>query len=223
MDAVAYALASAIGIQGDEWTSKAIMPSVRSKCKAAGANGKLFVIGGYNGSTSVAINEEFNPVTNTWSTKAPMPKAKYQAAGVGTTDKIFIFHGESSLAIETLIFDIINNSWSYGPNAPLVLIGATAVYVNNEILIYGGRTDSSFADYQWCRVLQRYDPVKGTWSSGAYGITDRGDCAVAALDGKLYAAGGYLKSSPGTYSRALEEYTPQRINSASLLGWLAAN
>ncbi len=56
----------------DTWTIKAPMPTPRSMLAAAAIGGKLYAVGGDNGSTSFDTLEVYDPATDTWATKASM-------------------------------------------------------------------------------------------------------------------------------------------------------
>jgi len=85
------------------WTAKAAMPTARSSLAAAApGNGKLYAVGGYNDSSRLATNEEYDPATNTWTAKAPMPTARSglaaAAPGNGKLYAVGGYDGSSRLA-----------------------------------------------------------------------------------------------------------------------------
>jgi hypothetical protein len=44
---------------------------------AAGANGKLYAVGGHDGNrTTLAVVEEYDPTTDRWTTRTPLPSAR---------------------------------------------------------------------------------------------------------------------------------------------------
>jgi N-acetylneuraminic acid mutarotase len=61
----------------NQWTAKANMPSTRIGARGASVAGKLYVIGGQQGTGDgwefVPTTSVYDPSTDTWSTKAPMP------------------------------------------------------------------------------------------------------------------------------------------------------
>ena len=60
------------------WTQKADIPTHRGGATAATIDGKIYLFGGYQTSTSTnkANNEMYDLSTNTWETKEPMPTAR---------------------------------------------------------------------------------------------------------------------------------------------------
>jgi hypothetical protein len=70
-----------MSISAPTWTAKAAMPTARGYLAAAApGNGKLYAVGGYDGSNRLATCEEYDPATNTWTTKAAMPTARHSLA-----------------------------------------------------------------------------------------------------------------------------------------------
>lgn len=57
-------------IQTETWWSVAPMHTPRSSVAAATVRGKLYALGGYDGFTSVATAEEYDPHANEWTTIA---------------------------------------------------------------------------------------------------------------------------------------------------------
>ena len=78
----------------DSWTTMEPMPTARSSLGVAVEDGKIYAIGGYNGSY-LSINEMYDPTTDTWTTKAPMPTARKDFAVAVYQNKIFEFYYES--------------------------------------------------------------------------------------------------------------------------------
>src|SRR5216684_4515631 len=61
---------------GGSWATRASMPTARYGLGlAAASNGKLYAVGGYDGSTSLTTVEEYDPASNSWVTRAAMPTA----------------------------------------------------------------------------------------------------------------------------------------------------
>jgi N-acetylneuraminic acid mutarotase len=54
------------------WAPRAAIPTARERLGlAAAANGKLYAVGGYNGSSVVNTVEEYDPTIDTWTTRRP--------------------------------------------------------------------------------------------------------------------------------------------------------
>jgi Uncharacterized protein conserved in bacteria len=112
MDVVGYALANNLKLVAKPWTTKAPMPTHREQLGIGVVNGKLYAVGGFDGSYFFAKNEEYNPSTNTWETKAPMPTPR-EALGVGVIDnKLYAVGGYKSSPLATNEeYDPSTNTW----------------------------------------------------------------------------------------------------------------
>lgn len=65
----------------NRWALKAQMPSPRIDAAAAAVNNKLYVIGGFNGTTQVGRVDVYDPATNTWTQKASIPRIEPGLSG----------------------------------------------------------------------------------------------------------------------------------------------
>ncbi len=91
-----------------DWEEMAPLITARSDHSAVVLNGKIYVLGGWDGDNSLATMEIYDPVTNQWSSGPAMPSATTSEAQT-IDDKIYI---ESSLAADDIhIFDPALNSW----------------------------------------------------------------------------------------------------------------
>ena len=57
------------------WTTGAPMPTARSEIAGAILDGKIYIIGGFDGSgRSITTTEVYDPMANEWTTAAPLPQ-----------------------------------------------------------------------------------------------------------------------------------------------------
>ncbi len=214
----------------DTWENRTPMPTPRHRLGANVVDGKIYIIGGYDrslpyGGDATAINEVYDPETDTWSTKAPMlaEKCDYASAVVG--DKIYIIGGGSlsdPLTTVTQIYDTKTDSWSYGAPFPSKFLSSERAGVTTganapvQIYVFGGLHDFNEETEYSVRV---YDPESDSWTVGAGFPTSRGGFGVAVLDDVFYVIGGVTGttadglpfSSEPPYLREYatnEQYTP---------------
>ena len=196
----------------DTWENRTHMPTPRHRLGANVVDGRIYLIGGYDrslpyGGDATAINEVYDPETDTWSKKAPMlaEKCDYASAVVG--DKIYIIGGGSlsqPLTTVTQIYDTKTDSWSYGAAFPYeylsfrflegekaaVTSGVDAperIYIFAELYETGEEPEYS---------VQIYNPENDSWTVGADIPTDRIHFGVAVLDDLFYVIGGGTAYSP---------------------------
>ena len=77
--------------------------------------------------------------------------------------------------------------WTLTSPAPRTLAAATGVAVDGRLYMLGRSENVS--------TVEIYDPRTDTWSTGAQMLTPRNEMAVAALDGLIYAIGGWNLSA----------------------------
>lgn len=212
----------------DEWKTKNPMPAPRCQLQASVVNGKIYLIGGRSRdqnstvSSTVSLNEVYDPKTDTWTTKTPMPYPVtfYSSAVVG--NKIYLFGGLDESNDRThptqmsvnQIYNADTDTWSLG--APLlnaVLKGAAAatsgVFAPQRIYVVGGEVRYP-VEQQASNIVQIYDPKNDSWSYGASMLSRRIYLGLAVVDDRLYAIGGangyILPGWTGSAENAM--YTP---------------
>ena len=67
--------------------------SIRSGCKLVTAEGKLFCVGGWNGSKILDTGEMYDPRSNRWTAMAPMNRARHGLELVSIGNQIYALGG----------------------------------------------------------------------------------------------------------------------------------
>ncbi|HXE75181.1 MAG TPA: kelch repeat-containing protein [Candidatus Xenobia bacterium] len=169
------------------WTSKASMPSAHT-ARAGVVGGKLYVVGGFTGSSLVGTVEEYDPSTDTWSTRASMPTPR-GGFEVGEINGILYVVGgvaSGSLVVGTLeAYDPATDTWTTKAPMPTprYLPGASAL--GGKLYVLGGQTVAGVPG-----TVEVYDPTTDTWSTVASMPTARRGLGVGVVNGILYAVGG---------------------------------
>jgi len=187
------------------WSAKASMPTARWGTVAAVVNNKIYAIGGVSGSTALAVNEEYDPATNTWAAKAPMPTPRY-APGVGVVNnKIYLIGGTNSVPFTSAMtineeYDPVTDQWSPKLAVPVATTGPASAAVNNKVYVIGGGNGVTNLSHN-----QQYDPASNTWAPKAP-MPSGGRIGVggAAVNDRIYVIGGSTTGFVGTN----EEYNP---------------
>ncbi|MCW4044159.1 MAG: hypothetical protein NWE94_01410, partial [Candidatus Bathyarchaeota archaeon] len=177
------------------WETGTSMPTPRGWLTANVASAKIYLIGGYVpddsdfGFAISALNEVYDPETDSWATKAPIPAAiaDYPSAVVG--NKIYVMGGLSSRPQPDLnqIYDPETDRWSRGTLMPAGIrygaAGATTG-VNAPARIY-------FVSESCTQV---YDPLNDSWAFGAIMPISRHGIAIAVANDILYVIGGFTQT-----------------------------
>lgn len=176
-------------IAADQWSFVASLPVGLHHMAVAVLDGKLYAMGGYQGSSFVARNEVriYDPGANMWSNGPSLPSARGACWAVAHQGKIYLFGGRDAAGASsttTFVFDPAENGWTTGQPMPTAREHLTAVSLGDFIYVVGGRNGASVD------VNERYDPATDTWETLAPMPTARSATATAAFDGKLHVAGG---------------------------------
>ena len=188
------------------WTRKADMPTPRWGLSTSVVNGKIYVIGGWDGVDKyLSTVEEYDPATDTWTRKADMPTARTWFSTNVVNGKIYAIGGWSSLRELTIVeeYNPMTDSWTQKADMPTPREEMCASVVNGKIYVIGG--------WRAGRVLstvEEYDPATDIWTRKADMPTPRGSLCAIAVNGKIYAFGGLQWLGQWKYTLTIEEYDP---------------
>jgi N-acetylneuraminic acid mutarotase len=192
----------------DTWTTKAFMPTARAYFGVAVYQDKIYVIGGYAGwdeskSVSVvcAINEVYDPATNTWETKTSMPTEREGVCAGVVGGKIYLIGGEPAqnspypplnVTYANEVYDPATDNWNTKASIPQSAFSSSAAVVEEKIYVF-----SSEQNYP-----QIYDTSTDTWSIGksfpsASPLHNSGVAATAGTMApiRIYVVGGQKSGS----------------------------
>jgi len=188
------------------WETRASMHTPRADLCASVVNGEIYLIGGkeYWGVNpfyhELAVNEVYDPETDSWVTRSPMPIPAFGYASEVVEDKIYVIGGarefQEQLGALTAIganqvYDAKNNSWSSQASLPVAMSHAAAcvtsgVTAPRRIYVVGGFDQTNYSN-----ATHVYDFESDAWSSGALMPTARAYLGLAVVDDVLYAIGGF--------------------------------
>jgi N-acetylneuraminic acid mutarotase len=103
----------------DTWSTGANLNIARDGAAAAtGADGKIYVIGGTDGNSTLSSAEVYDPATNTWTAIASMATGRESlAAAEGPDGRIYAIGGfhNSRVLSSVEVYNPVTNSWVTGP------------------------------------------------------------------------------------------------------------
>jgi len=199
----------------DSWIEKKPMPESRGRLGVAVVNGKIYAIGGDNGSVggmdpsawaagTTAIldtNEEYDPETDTWNSRTPMPTARSHFGIAVYEDEIYCIGGQTrlnnsqSITGVNEVYDPVTDTWE--SRAPMPVPGRfqMANVVNGKIIVIGAVDNT---------LNQEYDPKTDSWTNKAEPPYQIHSCASATYDNELYFVG----DSPSVSQQSILIYNP---------------
>ncbi|KKT77005.1 MAG: Kelch repeat type 1-containing protein, partial [Microgenomates group bacterium GW2011_GWB1_44_8] len=148
---VYYARLASNGSVGS-WNTTTLLPLPRDYHTSVVANGYVYVIGGYDGSSSVssvyyaALNSD--GTVGTWNTTTILPKAFYIHTSTVTNGYVYVFGGYTGSSLTSVYYAKINrngtlDSWYLTKTLPNALYAGSSVVANGYIYVLGGSDDSA--------------------------------------------------------------------------------
>jgi hypothetical protein len=191
----------------NQWDTVAPMLEARDWIKGICCNGKVYAIGGMdNSSAAMSECEAYDPSTNTWTTIASKPTAEF-AYGACVYDSLIIVMGGYSGGTETEIYNTLTDTWTTGTSLTTNCGMSDCDIVNDTIYYLGGiNFDNDAVDVRIRKGgINPANPAQITWRWGptlpcVWGDSGRFNGPTVALDGKLYAWGGFA----GLYATTAE-------------------
>ena len=187
----------------NRWRRLPDLPVTVDHAMAAGAAGRLYVVGGYGpGSVALATASVFRQ--GRWAPLPPMPAPRAAAGAAIVRDKLYVVGGVEApgrLAQDAFAFDLDDRRWTVirGPR-PREHLGAAAL--GGRVYAVAGRTAGLDSNLD---VVEAFDPRSGRWRAVPPVPGRRGGTAAAAVAGRLVSAGG---EEPGGTIAAVYAYSP---------------
>lgn len=162
----------------DKWSVRESIPTARSSATAAVNNAKIVVIGGFNGTKSLSVVEEFDPLkvgTEAWAHRNPLLADRMESAAATVNGKTYVIGGRhvdnspngktyDQLSIEegtrnaSPVVSFAYGSVSF-PDTPLGTIGELELTIQNTgnanltVALDGCTSYDSFSFYAMPAVL----------------------------------------------------------------------
>jgi N-acetylneuraminic acid mutarotase len=190
----------------NEWKQGADMPTTRGALTANFVNGTLYVVGGdgtrlwnsdgYDPEGVVAVNEAYDPKTNTWTKRSPMQIPRDHLASAVIDGKVYIIGGREPIGKSSLfrnlnineVYDTKTDTWSFGHPLASYRSSLAAASVNDKIYVFGGENTERTFDNN-----EEYDPQNDTWKSCEPMPSARHGLGAASIEDKVYVVGGNLR------------------------------
>jgi N-acetylneuraminic acid mutarotase len=190
------------GFDSIGWTQLANMPFSTADQTAAAVNNKVYIIGGYNTTSTnpLNINYQFDPVTNTYTQKANMPTARWGLIAAPVSNIIYVLGGNQAGATVSAANEAYNpatNVWQTKASLPAAIAhqGITGCSDGTDVyLFYDGLT------YRYNVAANSYTQLANMPNN----VLSWGSCSY--VNGKIYLLGGY-KNGGQPYTQIYDKAT----------------
>jgi len=187
--------------RADEWSQATPLPAPRMAYAATAFDGRVYVIGGWDGSAYAASVFALDPAAGRWEQRTPMPAPRGFAAAVALASAIYVVGGfdgqvESSRCERYLP---VEDRWDGCPSMSVGRGGLSVVAIGNNLYAIGGGWSGYLAFNEvWTLGSEAWraipTPFIGQW---------RG-LGATAIDAEIFAVGGWN----GQYLSVTEKYSP---------------
>ncbi len=182
-------------LAGDSWVSKASMPSTLNSPKATELNGKIYVVGAYQGENVNNSLFEYDPLADNWTVKESLPSSRMDFAVAACNGKIYVIGGKlnpqttnAGVALSNNeVYDPETDSWETRASVPTARYQTVAETVDGKIYVIAGRTGGADTSVGANEV---YDTETDTWTTASPIPLFVAAPSSAVVDNKIYVIGG---------------------------------
>lgn len=169
------------------WRRSSPLSTPRFLMAAAGLDGNVYSIGGFDGTTLLDTVEVYSPANDRWQSLAPLLAPRRELAAAGLDGKLYAIGGWQGSAVSTKleIYDPSTNSWRVGRPMPTARNNLVAATVNGKLYAIGGWNGT------YLNTVEIYDPITNAWSAGPDMPTARNAMASVVIGSKIYVLGGW--------------------------------
>ncbi len=190
-----------------EWEELASMPTARGALGVAVLDGRLYAIGGFDGTTNPSAVEIYDPTANSWAATTPIPTPRDHLAVLTVGMKIYAIGGRPRLDYSQNLatveeYNTHEARWRTKAALPTARSGIAAGVIDRRIFVLGGESDAGTFT-----TNEMYLPTVDRWQTMAPLPTARHGLGAAVINGRLYAISGG-ETPGGSFSRHNEVFTP---------------
>jgi N-acetylneuraminic acid mutarotase len=125
------------------WESLADIPTPREHLAAAEINGRIYAIGGRQGTRSLATVEVYDLLRDTWESFQDAPTARSGIAAAAIDDIVYVVGGEAldgsgRTYAELDLLDTVNQRWRSATPMPTPRHGLAAVSIGDMLYVPAG-------------------------------------------------------------------------------------
>jgi hypothetical protein len=204
-------LALALSLSAAEMRAGSFSPTGALRDARAGhsatllSNGKVLVVGGYNGQDRLASAEIYDPATGMWTATGSLKLGRtIHAAALLGNGKVLVAGGAISGTSSTATCELYDSATGTWTNTGAMLTArespAATLLPDGTVLVAGGFNRDRAVDLSSAEL---YDPATGTWSGAGTLPTARNiPTATLLFDGRVLVTGGAVGRSLTSHATA---------------------
>ncbi|XP_062909424.1 kelch-like protein 3 isoform X4 [Mobula hypostoma] len=174
----------------DRWNQVAELPSRRCRAGVVFMSGRVYAVGGFNGSLRVRTVDVYDAVKDQWTSIASMQERRSTLGAAVLNDLLYAvggFDGSTGLSsVEAYNYKI--NEWFFVAPMNTRRSSVGVGVVEGRLYAVGGYDGAS---RQCLSTVEAYNPVNNEWTYVSDMSTRRSGAGVGVLNGQLYATGGH--------------------------------
>ncbi|XP_036404965.1 kelch-like protein 3 [Megalops cyprinoides] len=176
--------------QEDRWYQVADLPSRRCRAGVVYMAGRVYAVGGFNGSLRVRTVDVYDGVRDQWSSIPSMQERRSTLGAAVLGDFLYAVGGfDGSTGLSSVeAYNYKTNEWVFVAPMNTRRSSVGVGVVDGKLYAVGGYDGAS---RQCLSTVEEYNPVSNQWGYVADMSTRRSGAGVGVLSGQLYAAGGH--------------------------------
>ena len=190
---------------GTPWSTRAPLLEAVQEVAVAELGGKIYVVGGLQGTAILNRVEVWDPTAHAWSYAATLPIPLHHTTATAVGGRLYVIGGWPNFfgtpTARVFAYDPGANSWTEKASMPTARGSPAAAAVRGKIYVAGG--DPGATDFAV------YDPELNSWQSLPAMPTGRQHLAAVGIGGRFYAIAGRTSLGAGQGNvDAFEVYDP---------------
>ncbi|MCX7749567.1 MAG: S8 family serine peptidase [Clostridia bacterium] len=166
------------------------MPTQRSRLGMAESGGKIYAVGGYNGTSDLNTVACYDPAQETWTSKSGLVYPRSYLGVVSNGSNIYAVGGLNGTtpSKKLEVYNTVTNTWSTLADAPTARYMAGTAVVGNKIYVMGGIGGVNGTTE--VATVEVYNISTNTWQTLPNMSTAKSGFALAVNGNWIYAFGG---------------------------------
>ncbi|XP_041981896.1 ring canal kelch homolog isoform X2 [Aricia agestis] len=191
-------------LAGARWRPAAPLPTRRCRAGVAAVGGRLYAVGGFNGTLRVRSVDVYDVATDSWAPGPPL-LARRSTLGVAAVGPVIYavggFDGATGLSSAEML-DTREGVWRAIAGMSTRRSSVGVGVLEGRVYAVGGYDGAS---RQCLHTVEVYEPAADRWEPAAEMAARRSGAGVGVAGGALYALGGH--DGPAV-RRSVERYRP---------------